>query len=319
MLKVEGLNAGYGSVNILWDIGFEVKDGEIVAILGSNGAGKTTMVRTITGMVKASSGKVEFNGEDLSGKSSRVILDSGIVQVPEGRQLFTEMTVLENLELGAFNKETKAHFAENLEKCYNWFPKLRERAKQAAGTLSGGEQQMVAVARALIGMPKLLILDEPSLGLAPNIVDDILEVAKTMVKNDGISVLLVEQDITKALAAADRGYVIENGRVALEGTAAELSANEHVKKAVPRHLIRKPDLRQVLVHAAQPETRINKLFLQTELEDNYEKDLSQKLPEGIRCSGQRSCSDRMRRFFRFHQHCSIYQHRSIRQHCSSQR
>ena len=220
MLKVEGLNAGYGSVNILWDIGFEVKDGEIVAILGSNGAGKTTMVRTITGMVKASSGKVEFNGEDLSGKSSRVILDSGIVQVPEGRQLFTEMTVLENQELGAFNKETKAHFAENLEKCYNWFPKLRERAKQAAGTLSGGEQQMVAVARALIG-----------LGLAPNIVDDILEVAKTMVKNDGISVLLVEQDITKALAAADRGYVIENGRVALEGTAAELSANEHVKKA----------------------------------------------------------------------------------------
>ena len=119
MLKVEGLNAGYGSVNILWDIGFEVKDGEIVAILGSNGAGKTTMVRTITGMVKASSGKVEFNGEDLAGKSSRVILDSGIVQGPEGRQLFTEMTVLENLELGAFNKETKAHFAENLEKCYN--------------------------------------------------------------------------------------------------------------------------------------------------------------------------------------------------------
>ena len=232
MLKVEGLNAGYGSVNILWDIGFEVKDGEIVAILGSNGAGKTTMVRTITGMVKASSGKVEFNGEDLSGKSSRVILDSGIVQVPEGRQLFTEMTVLENLELGAFNKETKAHFAENLEKCYNWFPKLRERAKQAAGTLSGGEQQMVAVARALIGMPKLLILDEPKSGPCPRTsLDDILEVAKTMVKNDGISVLLVEQDITKALAAADRGYVIENGRVALEGTAAELSANEHVKKA----------------------------------------------------------------------------------------
>ena len=305
MLKVEGLNAGYGSVNILWDIGFEVKDGEIVAILGSNGAGKTTMVRTITGMVKASSGKVEFNGEDLSGKSSRVILDSGIVQVPEGRQLFTEMTVLENLELGAFNKETKAHFAENLEKCYNWFPKLRERAKQAAGTLSGGEQQMVAVARALIGMPKLLILDEPSLGLAPNIVDDILEVAKTMVKNDGISVLLVEQDITKALAAADRGYVIENGRVALEGTAAELSANW---MSGGHYFTR-----------CGGASRINKLFSQTELEDNYEKDLSQKLPEGIRCSGQRSCTDRLRRLFRFHQHCSIYQHRSIRQHCSSQR
>ena len=145
MLKVEGLNAGYGSVNILWDIGFEVKDGEIVAILGSNGAGKTTMVRTITGMVKASSGKVEFNGEDLSGKSSRVILDSGIVQVPEGRQLFTEMTVLENLELVAFNRRPR-RICRKSGKCYNWFPKLRERAKQAAGTLSGGEQQMVAVA-----------------------------------------------------------------------------------------------------------------------------------------------------------------------------
>lgn len=231
MLKVEKLNAGYGRVNILWDVSFDLKDGEIVAILGSNGAGKTTMVRTITGMVKATSGSVVFNGEDYAKKSSRAILDAGIVQVPEGRQLFTEMTVLENLQMGAFNKETKEHFNENLEKCYKWFPKLKERAKQAAGTLSGGEQQMVAVARALIGMPKLLILDEPSLGLAPNIVDDILDVAKTLAREDGISVLLVEQDITKALAAADRGYVIENGHVALEGSADELSKNEYVKKA----------------------------------------------------------------------------------------
>lgn len=231
MLKVEKLNAGYGRVNILWDVSFDLNDGEIVAILGSNGAGKTTMVRTITGMVKATSGSVVFNGEDYAKKSSRAILDAGIVQVPEGRQLFTEMTVLENLQMGAFNKETKEHFNENLEKCYKWFPKLKERAKQAAGTLSGGEQQMVAVARALIGMPKLLILDEPSLGLAPNIVDDILEVAKTLAREDGISVLLVEQDITKALAAADRGYVIENGHVALEGSADELSKNEYVKKA----------------------------------------------------------------------------------------
>lgn len=231
MLKVEKLNAGYGSVNILWDIDFELNDGEIVAILGSNGAGKTTMVRAITGMIRPTSGSVVFNGEDLAGKSSRHILDAGIVQVPEGRQLFTEMTVLENLEMGAFNKETKEHFQENLKKAYQWFPKLEERAKQAAGTLSGGEQQMVAVARALIGMPKLLILDEPSLGLAPNIVDDILNVAKTLVKETNISVLLVEQDITKALATADRGYVIENGHIALSGTAAELAANEHVKKA----------------------------------------------------------------------------------------
>lgn len=231
MLQVKGLNAGYGAINILWDISFDLNDGEIVAILGSNGAGKTTMVRAITGMVRPSSGSVVFNGTELAKKSSRFILDSGIVQVPEGRQLFTEMTVLENLQMGAFSKETKAHFQDNLKKCYNWFPKLEERAKQAAGTLSGGEQQMVAVARALIGEPNLLILDEPSLGLAPNIVDDILNVASTLAKENGISVLLVEQDITKALATADRGYVIENGRIVMNGTAKELQADEHVKKA----------------------------------------------------------------------------------------
>ncbi len=231
MLKVEGLRAGYGAINILWDLTFEVRDGEIVAILGSNGAGKTTMVRAVCGMLRPSAGSIQFNGEELARKNSRAVLDSGIVQVPEGRQLFTEMTVLENLEMGAFNKETRAAFQQNLRKVYQWFPKLEERAKQSAGTLSGGEQQMVAVARALIGMPKLLILDEPSLGLAPNIVDDILAVASSMARNDGISVMLVEQDITKALACADRGYVIENGRIALTGSAAELSANEHVKKA----------------------------------------------------------------------------------------
>ena len=231
MLKVEGLRAGYGSINILWDLSFEVREGEVVAILGSNGAGKTTMVRAITGMVRPSAGSVSFNGEDLARKSSRYILDKGIVQVPEGRQIFTDMTVLENLEMGAFNKPTREAFGKNLEAAYQRFPKLKERAKQAAGTLSGGEQQMLAVARALIGMPRLLILDEPSLGLAPNIVDDILDVASSMARNDGIAVLLVEQDITKALACADRGYVIENGRIALQGSAHELSINEHVKKA----------------------------------------------------------------------------------------
>ena len=231
MLKVEGLRAGYGAINILWDLSFEVNAGEVVAILGSNGAGKTTMVRAVTGMVRPSAGSVVFNGEELAKKSSRYILDKGIVQVPEGRQIFTEMTVLENLEMGAFNKPTREAFSKNLETAYSRFPKLKERAKQAAGTLSGGEQQMLAVARALIGMPRLLILDEPSLGLAPNIVDDILDVASSMARNDGIAVLLVEQDITKALACADRGYVIENGRIALQGTAGELSANEHVKKA----------------------------------------------------------------------------------------
>ena len=231
MLKVQGLRAGYGAINILWDIDFQISEGEIVAILGSNGAGKTTMVRALTGMIRPSAGTVEFNGEDLAKKSSRYILEKGIVQVPEGRQIFTEMTVLENLEMGAFNKKTREAFQENLKTAYKRFPRLEERSRQAAGTLSGGEQQMLAVARALIGMPQLLILDEPSLGLAPNIVDDILQVASDMARKDNISVLLVEQDITNALACADRGYVIENGRIALEGSSAELSANEHVKKA----------------------------------------------------------------------------------------
>ncbi len=231
MLKVENLRAGYGAVNILWDISFTLDDGEIVAILGSNGAGKTTMVRAITGMLKLTSGSVVYNGTEFAGKNSRTILNAGIVQVPEGRQLFTEMTVLENLQMGAFNKETKDHFRKNLKKAYGWFPKLAEREKQPAGTLSGGEQQMVAVARALIGEPKLLILDEPSLGLAPNVVDEILSVASTLAKRDNISVLLVEQDITKALATADRGYVVENGKIVLEGTSEDLRANEHVKKA----------------------------------------------------------------------------------------
>lgn len=230
MLKVSNLNAGYGAIRILWDVSYQIEDGEIVAFLGSNGAGKTTLVRALTGMLRPSSGSVLFQEEEIAQKSSRYILERGILQVPEGRQLFTGMTVLENLEMGAFNKELKTHFSENLEKVYTWFPKLRERAKQSAGTLSGGEQQMVAVARALVGEPRLLILDEPSLGLAPNIVDDILQVAKDLARS-GVSIMLVEQDITKALSVADRGYVIENGRITLSGTAEELEKNEHVKKA----------------------------------------------------------------------------------------
>jgi hypothetical protein len=231
MLKVENLCAAYGTVQVLWDISLEVKDGQVVAVLGSNGAGKTTAVKTITGMIKASGGSVIFNNAELAGKSSRFILDQGIVQVPEGRQLFTGMTVFENLEMGAYNKKAKEKFAESEAFVYECFPKLKERRKQIAGTLSGGEQQMVAVARALIGLPKLLILDEPSLGLAPNIVDDILNVAVHLAKNQNVGVLLVEQDITKALAVSDYGYVIENGRVVLAQPAEELSKNDHVKKA----------------------------------------------------------------------------------------
>ena len=231
MLEVTNLNAGYGHIQILRDVSFKVDDGEVIAILGSNGAGKTTTVRAVTGMIKPMSGSIKFDGVELCGKSSRAVLDAGIIQVPEGRQLFTEMTVYENLELGAFSDEAMKNFDESLHTCYKYFPKLLERTHQSAGTLSGGEQQMVAVARALIGLPKLLILDEPSLGLAPNIVDEILLVAHDLAKKQGIGVILVEQDVTKALKTADEGYVIENGQVVLSGSAISLSVNEHVKKA----------------------------------------------------------------------------------------
>lgn len=230
MLKVEKLNAGYGPVNILWDISFTLNDGEIVAILGSNGAGKTTMVRAITGMVKPTSGSVIFNGEEICKKSSRFILDAGIVQVPEGRQLFTEMTVLENLQMGAFNKETKEHFNENLEKCYKWFPKLKERAKQAAGTLSGGEQQMLAMGRALMARPKILLMDEPSMGLSPLLVKEIFSIIESINKQ-GTTILLVEQNAKMALAIANRAYVLETGKIVVSGTGEELANSESIKKA----------------------------------------------------------------------------------------
>lgn len=230
-LEVENLQAGYGTEEVLHGVSLRVDEGEIVSILGANGAGKTTTLLTISGLVRASGGAVRFLGEDLHTLPSHEVVRRGLTQSPEGRRVFGVLSVLENLRLGAFTVADKEKAEQTLEWIFDLFPRLHERKDQLAGTLSGGEQQMVAVARALIGEPKLLILDEPSLGLAPNIVDDILNVASTLAKNDGISVLLVEQDITKALAAADRGYVIENGRIALEGTSAELQANEHVKKA----------------------------------------------------------------------------------------
>jgi branched-chain amino acid transport system ATP-binding protein len=231
MLKVEKLTAGYGAVQILWDVSFVIDDGEVVAILGGNGAGKTTMVRAISGQIKPTGGSIVFNGQNQMGNSTRRILEAGIVQIPEGRQLFVDMTVYENLELGAFNKRAKQHIKENLEMVYEWFPKLKERSSQLAGTLSGGEQQMVAVARGILSMPKLLILDEPSLGLAPNVVDQILWVAREMAKEKGISIMLVEQDVHKALKSSNRGYVIENGRVVLSETAENLFNDTQVKKA----------------------------------------------------------------------------------------
>lgn len=231
MLEVKNLVAGYGSTKVLWDISFEIQDGEVVAILGGNGAGKTTIVRALSGLIRPKEGSIVFNGQELSGLNSVKVLEAGIVQVPEGRQLFTDMTVYENLELGAFSKEAKSKMAQNLEMVYEWFPKLKQRSSQLAGTLSGGEQQMVAVARGVLSLPKLLILDEPSLGLAPNIVDQILQVAKSLAEEQGVSILLVEQDVRKALKVSNKGYVVENGSIVLSNTAEALLNDDEVKKA----------------------------------------------------------------------------------------
>jgi branched-chain amino acid transport system ATP-binding protein len=232
MLKVDKLRAGYGAIQVLWDIGLEIGDGEVVAVLGGNGAGKTTMVRAISGQIRPWEGsRIFFNDHNLVGSSTRKIMEAGIIQIPEGRQLFTGMTVFENLELGVFSKEAKERMSENIELVYSWFPILKERSSQLAGTLSGGEQQMVAVARGILGMPKLLILDEPSLGLAPNIVDQILTVVKSLTRSKGVSIMLVEQDVKKALKTSDRGYVVENGNIVLSDTSDKLLDNELVKKA----------------------------------------------------------------------------------------
>ncbi len=230
MFKVEGINTGYDGMQVLWDVSFEVSPGEIIAIVGGNGAGKTTTVKSCTGLKKPTTGKVSFNGVDLTDKNTLTYLENGVVHVPEGRQLFRDMSVFENLELGASSSEARAKQKETFERIYNWFPKLYERKNQAAGTLSGGEQQMVAMSRGLMGLPKVLILDEPSLGLAPNIVDNILEITKE-VAAEGVAVILVEQDVRKALRIADRGYVLENGVVTIAASAEDLLGNEDVKKA----------------------------------------------------------------------------------------
>ena len=231
MLTVTDLQVYYGVIQAIKGISFSVNQGEVIALIGANGAGKTTTLHTVTGLIQPKAGKIEFEGKDITKMPAHKIVSLGMAHVPEGRRVFAELSVYENLKLGAYTRKDKKEIEETLARVYKSFPRLEERKNQLAGTLSGGEQQMVAVARALIGLPRLLILDEPSLGLAPNIVDEILEVAGHLAKEQGVSVILVEQDITKALAVADRGYVIENGRVVLSDTAYALSKNEHVKKA----------------------------------------------------------------------------------------
>lgn len=228
MLKVTDLKVSYGSLEVLHGITFQVNPGEIVAVLGSNGAGKSTAIVAISGIQPVRSGRVEFSGEDISGRPADAIVKAGLVQVPEGRRIFPGLTVLENLDLGAYLISDKKRKRESLEKVMGIFPKLKERRDQKGGTLSGGEQQMLAIARGLMAGPKMLLLDEPSLGLAPIIVERIFEVIQN-IRQGGTTVLLVEQNAQRSLEIADRGYILETGNIVLENTGKALLDNESVK------------------------------------------------------------------------------------------
>jgi len=230
LLQLDGVRAGYGLIEVLKGISLEVGAGEIVTVIGANGAGKTTTLMTASGIVKIRAGRVIFAGQDISGRPAHEVMRLGICQSPEGRKIFPRLTVLENLEMGAFTRNDKAGIQEDLEKAFTLFPILKERRNQTGGTLSGGEQQMLAIARALMGRPKLLLLDEPSLGLAPLIVLRIFEVVRELNKQ-GMSILLVEQNARLALKLAHRGYVMETGEITLTGPAAELLQNPRVKDA----------------------------------------------------------------------------------------
>jgi len=230
MLKIENLYVNYGGINALRGISLEVQDGEIVTLIGANGAGKSTTLRTITGLVKAASGSVVWNGEEMIGKSIDAIFKSGIAMVPEGRRVFSDLTVLENLQIGAYLRKDKEEIDKDIEWVYSLFPRLKERYWQYAGTLSGGEQQMLAVGRALMSRPKLMMMDEPSLGLAPLVVQDIFSIIKE-INRQGVTILLIEQNANMALRIADRGYVLETGQISMTGTGLELLNDESVKAA----------------------------------------------------------------------------------------
>ena len=230
MLKIENLHVSYGGIQALRGISLEVPDGKIVTLIGANGAGKSTTLRTITGLVKASSGSIQWNGEELLGKSIDKIVGSGIAMSPEGRRVFADMSVVENLRIGAYLRRDKAEIEKDVQWVYSLFPRLEERSWQLAGTLSGGEQQMLAVGRALMSRPKLMMLDEPSLGLAPLVVQDIFSIIREINKQ-GVTVLLIEQNANMALKIADLAYVLETGNITMSGTGAELPANEKVREA----------------------------------------------------------------------------------------
>ena len=230
MLKIEDLEVSYGAVQALRGISMEVNDGEIVSLIGANGAGKTTTLHAITGLVPIKSGSVIYDGHDLRKTDPSRIVTMGLAHVPEGRQVFTRMTVAENLAMGAYFRKDKKAIADDLERVYARFPRLKERAKQLAGTLSGGEQQMLAMGRALMSNASMLMLDEPSMGLSPLLVQEIFDIIRDIHK-EGMTILLVEQNAQAALAVADRGYVLETGRIVTEGTGAALLESDTIKKA----------------------------------------------------------------------------------------
>ncbi len=230
MLKINNLDVSYGAIHAIHNVSLEVNDGEIVSLIGANGAGKTTILHTITGLKEATSGEIFYNTTDLRKINPSKIVTLGIAHIPEGRHVFTKMTVEENLFMGAFTRNDKQQIAVDLETVYTRFPRLRERAKQLAGTLSGGEQQMLAMGRAIMSAPKMIVMDEPSMGLSPILIKEIFHIIKTC-HEMGITILLVEQNAKMALSISDRTYVLENGRISMSGNAKELLEDDRVKKA----------------------------------------------------------------------------------------
>ena len=229
-LEINHIDAFYGDVQVLFDLSLNVGEGEVVSIIGGNGAGKSTLLRTISGLIKPAQGEIVFDGRAIHTLPPEQVVENGIVHVPEGRRLFSLMTIKDNLIVGAYNKRADQHKEETLQQVYAMLPRLAERENQMAMTLSGGEQQMVAIGRGLMAMPRILMLDEPSLGLAPVLVKSIFETIRE-IADQGTTVLLVEQDVNHSLALSDRGYVLEHGRVAMEGPADKLLADPHVKEA----------------------------------------------------------------------------------------
>jgi branched-chain amino acid transport system ATP-binding protein len=231
MLRIDHLSVSYGKASALRDVSLQVNKGELVALLGSNGAGKSTLLKTISGLMRASGGSIEFEGQNLSKMPAHQIVEAGVVQVPEGREIFPDLSVLDNLRAGAYTRHEEIKVAEDMKFIFDFFPRLAERQTQLAGTLSGGEAQMLAIGRGILSNPKLLMLDEPSLGLAPKVRHEIYEVVQQIYEKRGVTILLVEQNAKWALEVASRAYILENGRVTIEGSGQDLAQNEHVQRA----------------------------------------------------------------------------------------